>query len=296
MVMLFVLVVRGRRAQLDRGGGRDARRTRGAEQRRPAWLLGDPLRVQLDRGEQRQRVRRADGSDVLLQHDASAFAMLIGRFAMMVPMLALGRVPLRAEDGSGVGRDVPGHDAALRRAAARRHPDRRRALTFFPALSLGPIVEHLLMQAGQALLSIAPWPRLPVHSSTRRSSAAPPRDSFIEARAAPHGAEPRDVRRAHRQRAHHARARARHRDADGASIGFTLQITLWLWFTVLFANFAEAMAEGRGKAQADTLRRARTQTQAKQLPVADRQDAMSTTVRRRRAAQGRPRAVHCPAT
>ena len=37
------------------------------------------------------------------------------------------------------------------------------------------------------------------------------------------------------------------------SFGFGLQITLWLWFTVLFANFAEAMAEGRGKAQADTL-------------------------------------------
>jgi K+-transporting ATPase ATPase B chain len=38
-------------------------------------------------------------------------------------------------------------------------------------------------------------------------------------------------------------------------LGFGLQITLWLWFTVLFANFAEAMAEGRGKAQADTLRK-----------------------------------------
>ena len=44
--------------------------------------------------------------------------------------------------------------------------------------------------------------------------------------------------------------------------GFGLQITLWLWFTVLFANFAEAMAEGRGKAQADTLRKARAETQA----------------------------------
>ncbi|HTX77747.1 MAG TPA: hypothetical protein VMD29_16165, partial [Terracidiphilus sp.] len=41
-----------------------------------------------------------------------------------------------------------------------------------------------------------------------------------------------------------------------AGFGFNLQITLWLWFTVLFANFAEAMAEGRGKAQADTLRKA----------------------------------------
>jgi K+-transporting ATPase ATPase B chain len=42
--------------------------------------------------------------------------------------------------------------------------------------------------------------------------------------------------------------------------GFNLQITLWLWFTVLFANFAEAMAEGRGKAQADALRKARSET------------------------------------
>ena len=47
-----------------------------------------------------------------------------------------------------------------------------------------------------------------------------------------------------------------------ADLGFELQITLWLWATVLFANFAEAMAEGRGKAQADTLRRTRTQTVA----------------------------------
>src|SRR5215469_11551607 len=46
---------------------------------------------------------------------------------------------------------------------------------------------------------------------------------------------------------------------------FGLQITLWLWFTVLFANFAEAMAEGLGKAQADTLRKARAETQAHRL-------------------------------
>lgn len=51
----------------------------------------------------------------------------------------------------------------------------------------------------------------------------------------------------------------------GANLGFEIQITLWLWFTVLFANFAEAMAEGRGKAQADTLRKAKTETNAKRL-------------------------------
>src|SRR5256884_4333408 len=51
---------------------------------------------------------------------------------------------------------------------------------------------------------------------------------------------------------------------DG-QFGFGLQITLWLWFTVLFANFAEAMAEGRGKAQAETLRKARSETLARRL-------------------------------
>ncbi|MGE5203781.1 MAG: potassium-transporting ATPase subunit KdpB [Acidobacteriota bacterium] len=51
----------------------------------------------------------------------------------------------------------------------------------------------------------------------------------------------------------------------GVQLGFNLQITLWLWFTVLFANFAEAMAEGRGKAQADSLRRARAETMARRL-------------------------------
>ena len=54
--------------------------------------------------------------------------------------------------------------------------------------------------------------------------------------------------------------------ASGAALGgFTFQITLWLWFTVLFANFAEAMAEGRGKAQADTLRKTKTETTARKL-------------------------------
>jgi K+-transporting ATPase ATPase B chain len=47
--------------------------------------------------------------------------------------------------------------------------------------------------------------------------------------------------------------------------GFSLQITVWLWFTVLFANFAEAMAEGRGKAQAEALRRARSETIARRV-------------------------------
>src|ERR1700686_1783438 len=55
-----------------------------------------------------------------------------------------------------------------------------------------------------------------------------------------------------------------------ANLGFTFQIIVWLWFTVLFANFAEAVAEGRGKAQAESLKKTRTETQAKLLTGSDR--------------------------
>src|SRR3981189_3517084 len=56
----------------------------------------------------------------------------------------------------------------------------------------------------------------------------------------------------------------------GASLGFPFQSILWLWFTVLFANFAEAVAEGRGKAQAESLRKTRTESQAKLLTGSDK--------------------------
>src|SRR5438034_2656312 len=64
---------------------------------------------------------------------------------------------------------------------------------------------------------------------------------------------------------------------DSAPAGFIIAISLWLWFTVVFANFAEAMAEGRGKAQADTLRRARRDVMAKKLTRPQR-GAQFTTV------------------
>ena len=63
--------------------------------------------------------------------------------------------------------------------------------------------------------------------------------------------------------------------------GFELQITLWLWFTVLFANFAEAMAEGRGKAQADNLRKSKTETTAHRLlPNGQTEDIRAPQLRR----------------
>jgi K+-transporting ATPase ATPase B chain len=73
--------------------------------------------------------------------------------------------------------------------------------------------------------------------------------------------------------------------ADAATgrpgLGFELQITFWLWLTALFANFAEAMAEGRGKAQADTLRKARTETVANRIIAAGRTETVPATSLRR---------------
>jgi K+-transporting ATPase ATPase B chain len=62
---------------------------------------------------------------------------------------------------------------------------------------------------------------------------------------------------------------------------FTGQVAFWLWFTVLFANFAEAMAEGRGKAQADTLRKTRTETVANRLAAGDRVEKVPATALRK---------------
>src|ERR1700687_2741692 len=65
--------------------------------------------------------------------------------------------------------------------------------------------------------------------------------------------------------------------AHHGALRFDLQITLWLWFTVLFANFAEAMAEGRGKAQADALRRAKSETIAVRLRVDGRTEEVASS-------------------
>ena len=71
------------------------------------------------------------------------------------------------------------------------------------------------------------------------------------------------------------------RGSSSTPLWFTGGVTLWLWFTVLFANFAEAMAEGRGKAQADTLRKTRTDAQAKRLQANGQIQLVSATELRR---------------
>jgi K+-transporting ATPase ATPase B chain len=68
--------------------------------------------------------------------------------------------------------------------------------------------------------------------------------------------------------------------ARGTAVLFNLQIALWLWFTLLFANFAEAMAEGRGKAQAAALRRGRTETTARRLTRKGEESVPATSLRK----------------
>jgi K+-transporting ATPase ATPase B chain len=71
-----------------------------------------------------------------------------------------------------------------------------------------------------------------------------------------------------------------HRAGQDGGLRFILQITAWLWFTVLFANFAEAMAEGRGKAQADTLRKAKGETIARKYNAAGELEDISSSLLR----------------
>ncbi len=61
------------------------------------------------------------------------------------------------------------------------------------------------------------------------------------------------------------------------TLRFELQISIWLWFTVVFANFAEAIAEGRGKAQAETLRKTRTQTTARRVKAGGGEETVSSS-------------------
>ena len=91
--------------------------------------------------------------------------------------------------------------------------------------------------------------------------------------------EPGDVRRGSGRRADHGVSDPRFVHG-GPAIGFSFQIALWLWFTVLFANFAEAMAEARGKAQADTLRKTKTDAPAKRFTADGRLDRVPASALR----------------
>ena len=105
-----------------------------------------------------------------------------------------------------------------------------------------------------------------------------------QARSAGPDQEPGDVHRRGRQPHHHV-IWVRSSSAVAGNPFFTGQVAFWLWFTVLFANFAEAMAEGRGKAQAATLRKSKAETMATRVRNGSTENSPGErpAIRRRRA-------------
>ena len=118
-------------------------------------------------------------------------------------------------------------------------------------------------------------------------------DAFRKLDPRAHDPQPGDVRGRGRRGADHGPVPARPRRPAPAACGFSFQIDLWLWFTVLFANFAEAVAEGRGKAQAATLRQTTHRDawpSAWSTPAATRFEAVpATDAQGRRPRPGRGR-------
>ena len=193
--------------------------------------------------------------------------MLFGRFFMIIPHAGHRRQPGAQEARSAVARHVPGHDAAVHRAAGRRDRDRRRA-DVLPGAQPGPDRRAPADERGQDFLRISTHGKhesnKAIWDSADRPRARIVRLRFVKLDPRNDDEQSRHVRRRDRQRAS-PRVLLIRGCVTAATSASNLQITLWLWFTVLFANFAEAMAEGRGKAQADTLRKARTETIANRV-------------------------------
>ncbi len=203
------------------------------------------------------------------------FAMLLGRFAFIVPMMAVaGSLAERRSCRASAG-TFPTHTplfVGLLTGVILIVG----GLTFFPALALGPIAEHFAMHAGNltevtTMDSSAPWNRQSPQADAGRDAdrsehpGSGHRRGVSQARPAHDGAQSGHVRGRDRRHAHDDPVHPRHRCRQRPTSAFPFQINLWLWFTVLFANFAEAVAEGRGKAQAATLRKTKTEAESQEL-------------------------------
>ena len=218
-------------------------------------------------------------ANTLFFNTTIAFAMFMGRFLMIVPTMAIAGGARRQEDHSGVRRHVSDPQRPVRRPGRRRDRDRRRAHLFSGA-RFGPRRRAPLDGGRNTLLIQGEIPmelsherkRLPVTTMTDPKIMGP---AVIDAFKKLH---PRAMVRNPVMFAVEAVATlttlllVRDLVTGGGGLGFAFQINLWLWFTVLFANFAEAVAEGRGKAQAATLRKAKSESVAKRLVNANAKD------------------------
>ena len=188
--------------------------------------------------------------------------MLIGRFLMIIPMLAIAGNLAQKKACAAVAGDVPRDRHRCLRVLLIGVIIIVGALTFFPALSLGPILEHLLIAGRQGVSEAMAKSKSKKSCGTWKIVRRALLDALVKL-------NPRKMMGNPVMFVVEVGSVITTvlliRDWGRANFGFNLQITLWLWFTVLFANFAEAMAEGRGKAQADTLRKAKSETIANRL-------------------------------
>ena len=182
-------------------------------------------------------------------------AMLVGRFLLIIPTLAIAGSLARKQRCPQAPGTFPTAHAAVRRAGHRRDRHRRRA--------------HVPPRARARSDRRAARPLAEGGTRGRDQSRAvragdrPARGvrQLRQAEPAHADAQPGDVRRRGRQRASRRSCSSATSGARRANENvFAGLVAAFLWFTVLFANFAEAVAEGRGKAQADTLRRTRQET------------------------------------
>ena len=191
-------------------------------------------------------------------------AMLLGRFMVIIPMLALaGNLARKKIVPASLG-TFPGDDAAVLHAPGRRHRDRRRP----DVLPGGESRSHRRRPADAprkgVLSHVRPHDRLRSRSGTARWCARALVDAVRKLNPMTMARNP--VMFVVEVGAVLVTGRfAIDVATNRGNLLFEGQIVAWLWLTVLFANFAEAMAEGRGKAQADSLRRAKTDTLANRI-------------------------------
>ncbi len=215
-------------------------------------------------------------------------AMLAGRFGFVIPVLAIAgslAAKPRAPEGPGT---LPTHGPLFIGLLAGVILILG-GLQYLPALALGPIAEHFAMLAGQNLLKA-----LPMQTSIALF------DGAILRRAALDAVLKLNLRHLVRNPVIFVTEvvsilvtiLAVRDAAAGNAFGFQASVAAWLWLTVLFATFAEAVAEGRGKARAASLRAARGDTMARFVPLPESFGPDDTTLTIPRAAAELKRGDH----
>ena len=298
LVVLYILARAARGARLHRRLGRAGHGQGVDPQPRAARAHRGRLRLHLGRQQQRLGVRRPHRQHRLVQHDARP-----GDAGRPVPAdrPRAGHRRLARPQAAGARRR-PAPSRPARRCSPACSSASSSSSSASPTSPSSPSAPSSSSSAcersatmSDATLDIPeqPEPGSPVPSrpgarpagrcSTRPSCGGRRSTASVKLDPRPDGAQPGHVRRRGRQRAHHASCSSATSTAPRRDENlFAGLVAAWLWFTVLFANFAEAMAEGRGKAQADTLRKTRSETVANRRRADGSRRARAVDAARRR--------------